>query len=246
MENRPLSKPLPNGSAAIAPWMQTASGKMFDLLQPLPGSVFLGDIAHQLARIARFNGCTIGDVPWNVAQHSILVMQLLPADAPAHQRLAALLHDAAEAYIGDVIAPMKAAMKTLRTNERGQESPDPFGTIEYRVTKAIREAFALPAQLPLAWIEEIKHADLQALRIEQEQLLAPPPAPWIDLPETPNPPMLRALPPPDAQRLYTAAALALIAERHGVIMLQNAPLLSRIEADALPLASPREGRVSDG
>src|SRR5262249_31306193 len=99
--------------ADIAPWMQTASGRRLDPLTPMPSQIVLSDIAHHLARIPRFNGACIGPVPWSVADHSLLVEQLLPETSSAEMRLHALLHDAAGAYTGDMIAPMKAALRQL-------------------------------------------------------------------------------------------------------------------------------------
>lgn len=212
-----MNEALPNGSPAVAPWMQTASGLALDMLAPTPAMVTLGDIAHHLARIPRFNGATLGDVPWNVAQHSLLVAELMPPDSPPQALLAALLHDAPEAYVGDMIAPMKAAVRSLNAN--GLMTLD---VIESRLRHAILTAFALPSPLPNDWARDIKHADLQALRIEAEQLMAPPPADWIPLPETPNPPKLICLLAPEAQKQFTTFALSLIAERHGV-SIQSRP-----------------------
>lgn len=86
-------------------WIQTYTGKAFDLLNPAPDMVCIEDIAHHLALINRFTGATA--VPYSVAQHSVLCSLV----APAELQLTALLHDAAEAYVTDVSRPLKEAMR---------------------------------------------------------------------------------------------------------------------------------------
>jgi hypothetical protein len=221
----------------VAPWMQTASGLAVDLLKPSPTTITLGDIAHHLARISRFNGATVGDIAWNVAQHCVLVADLMPEESPPALLLAALLHDAPEAYTGDMIAPMKAALRSPQAPWTGAVSIYPLKTIDGFLQSAIHQAFALPNPLPEEWLAAIKHADLQALHIELQQLMAPPPAPWVDLPDTPNPPKLIPLLAPAAQQEFISYALSLIAERHGIIR-EGASPLSRLPGQPLTLASP--------
>ncbi|HHB82033.1 MAG TPA: hydrolase, partial [Devosia sp.] len=94
-------------------WQRMLSGRRLDLLNPSPLDVELLDIAHGLARVSRWNGQTIGDYPFSVAQHSILVFEVLKAtmpDAKPSDLLYALLHDGAEYVMGDIISPFKAAM----------------------------------------------------------------------------------------------------------------------------------------
>ena len=94
-------------------WQRMLSGRRLDILDPSPLDVELSDIAHGLARVARWNGQTIGDYPFSVAQHSVLVLELYRAlnhDADPRALLYAVLHDAPEYVMGDIISPFKAAM----------------------------------------------------------------------------------------------------------------------------------------
>src|SRR5579875_2955752 len=94
-------------------WQRMLSGRRLDLLNPSPFDIEIEDIAHGLARVARWNGQTVGEHAFSVAQHSVVVEEvcahLEPGLAP-RWRLAALLHDAAEYVIGDMISPFKAAL----------------------------------------------------------------------------------------------------------------------------------------
>lgn len=115
------------------------SGRRLDLLDPSPVDIEIEDIAHGLARVARWNGQTIGALPFTVAQHSLLVEEFCDAlrpDWPAKWRLAALLHDGPEFVIGDMISPFKSAL--------GEK----YKTIEKRLQRAIHLRFGLPADLP--------------------------------------------------------------------------------------------------
>ena len=108
-EAQDLSHHLPGGRA----WQRMLSGRRLDLLNPHPDDIEIGDIAHGLARVARWNGQTIGDHAFSVAEHSLLVVDLvkrLEPDVSAAIQLAALLHDAPEYVIGDLISPFKAAI----------------------------------------------------------------------------------------------------------------------------------------
>lgn len=126
------------------------SGRRLDLLDPTPVDIEIEDIAHGLAFVARWNGQTFGDWPYSVAEHSLLVEQifrrLCPALGPRWQ-LAALLHDAPEYVIGDMISPVKAAV-----------GPG-YGALDERLTAAVHIRFGLPASLPVAIKKSIKAAD---------------------------------------------------------------------------------------
>src|SRR5438046_9150986 len=107
---RPKLRPARSGARA---WQRMLSGRRLDLLDPSPLDVELSDIAHGLARVARWNGQTKGDYPFSVAQHSVFVLEIFSAmhpDSNAKARLYALLHDAPEYVMGDIISPVKAAM----------------------------------------------------------------------------------------------------------------------------------------
>ena len=115
------------------------SGRRLDLLDPRPSDIAIEDIAHGLARVARWNGQTLGDHALSVAQHALLVVDIAAALKPACERrwlLAALLHDAPEYVIGDLISPFKAAV--------GLD----YKAFELRLLKAIHRAFGLPEELP--------------------------------------------------------------------------------------------------
>ena len=116
-------------------WQRMLSGRRLDLLDPSPLDIEIEDIAHGLARVARWNGQTKGDHAFSVAQHCVLVEQIAfhldpRLDRPA--RLQALIHDAAEYVIGDMISPFKAAL--------GLD----YKAFELRLLAAIRIRFGLP------------------------------------------------------------------------------------------------------
>ena len=142
-------------------WQRMLSGRRLDLLDPTPFDIEIGDIAHGLAFVARWNGQTHGDWPYSVAEHSLLVedifARLNPGCDPAW-RLAALLHDAPEYVIGDMISPVKSAL--------GQE----YGAMDERLTAAIHRRFGLPATLPAALKRRIKAADRISARLEAVQI----------------------------------------------------------------------------
>ncbi|TIV72134.1 MAG: HD family hydrolase [Mesorhizobium sp.] len=131
-------------------WQRMLSGRRLDLLDPSPLDIEIADIAHGLARVARWNGQTSGDHAFSVAQHSLLVEALygdLVPTASAEARLAALLHDAPEYVIGDMISPFKSVM--------GGSYKD----CELRLQRAIHLRFALPAELGATLRKDIKRAD---------------------------------------------------------------------------------------
>jgi 5'-deoxynucleotidase YfbR-like HD superfamily hydrolase len=137
------------------------SGRRLDLLDPSPMDIEIGDIAHGLARVARWNGQTVGDHPFSVAQHSVIVEEIAAHLSPgleARWRLAALLHDAAEYVIGDMISPFKAAL--------GLD----YRAFEARLESAIHVRFGLPAQSPAAIVSLIKAADRACAFFEATQL----------------------------------------------------------------------------
>lgn len=126
------------------------SGRRLDLLDPSPMDIEIEDIAHGLARVARWNGQTSGTHAFSVAQHSVIVEticgHLSPKLTAAH-RLCALLHDAPEYVIGDMISPFKAI---LGNGYKG---------IEQRLEEAIHLRFGLPARTPVSLKKTIKQAD---------------------------------------------------------------------------------------
>jgi 5'-deoxynucleotidase YfbR-like HD superfamily hydrolase len=142
-------------------WQRMLSGRRLDILDPSPLDVELSDIAHGLARVARWNGQTQGDYPFSVAQHSVLVLELFRAANPelgAREQLFALLHDAPEYVMGDIISPFKAAM--------GGNYKD----VENRLLSAIYLRFALPPNAPSAVNKAIKKADRDAAYFEATHL----------------------------------------------------------------------------
>lgn len=137
------------------------SGRRLDLLDPSPVDIEIEDIAHGLARVARWNGQTTGPLPFSVAQHSLLVEAfcgVLRPDWPAKWRLAALLHDGPEFVIGDMISPFKSALG------------DQYKTIEKRLQRAIHLRFGLPADLPETIEKAIKRADRASAFFEATQI----------------------------------------------------------------------------
>ena len=131
-------------------WQRMLSGRRLDLLDPTPVDVEIDDIAHGLAFVARWNGQPRGDYPYSVAEHSLLVETLFgriaPAAGPA-DRLTALLHDAPEYVIGDMISPVKAAV-----------GPG-YDALDKRLAAAIHIRFGLPAEVPPRLKKRIKQAD---------------------------------------------------------------------------------------
>ena len=126
------------------------SGRRLDLLDPSPLDVEIEDIAHGLAFQARWNGQTRGEFPYSVAEHSLLVDDLFAQINPAVEmkwRLAALLHDAPEFVIGDMISPVKAAV-----------GPG-YAALDERLMHAIHLRFGLPAVIPMQIKKRIKAAD---------------------------------------------------------------------------------------
>jgi 5'-deoxynucleotidase YfbR-like HD superfamily hydrolase len=137
------------------------SGRRLDLLDPTPVDIEIEDIAHGLAFVARWNGQTEGDFAYSVAEHSLLVETLFRRIAPksaAKWQLAALLHDAPEYVIGDMISPVKAAV-----------GPG-YGALDARLTAAIHIRFGLPGVLPDTVKRQIKKADKISAWMEATQI----------------------------------------------------------------------------
>lgn len=142
-------------------WQRMLSGRRLDLLDPTPVDIEIEDIAHGLAFVARWNGQTRGDWPYSVAEHSLLVVDIFarldPGSSP-RDRLAALLHDAPEYVIGDMISPVKSAV-----------GPG-YGALDDRLQVAINLRFGLPAQTPAALKKRIKRADTLSAWLEATQI----------------------------------------------------------------------------
>lgn len=140
-------------------WQRMLSGRRLDLLDPTPFDVEIEDIAHGLAFVARWNGQTRGDWPYSVAEHSLLVEEIFGLSEPSTRwRLAALLHDAPEYVIGDMISPVKSVLG------------EGYGALDARLAAAVHLRFGLPATLPREVKAAIKRADkvsawLEATRI---------------------------------------------------------------------------------
>lgn len=183
-------------SAQPRAWQRMLSGRRLDLLDPSPLDIEIDDIAHGLARVARWNGQTVGNHAFSVAQHCVVVEEIChqidPNLSPGH-RLTALLHDAPEYVIGDMISPFKSAL--------GLD----YRKFEDRLEAAIHLRFGLPAKTPVKLKKTIKKADHICAYYEAVQLAgfaqdeakrlfgAPGVADKVDV--TP-------LPAPDAQQLF--------------------------------------------
>ena len=142
-------------------WQRMLSGRRLDLLDPSPLDIEMEDVAHGLARVARWNGQTEGAHIFSVAQHSLLVESLARTKTPRldhSRRLAVLLHDAPEYVIGDMISPFKAVIGDAYKGE------------ERRLLTAIHLRFGLPANSPPELEHLIKSADRAAAYLEATRL----------------------------------------------------------------------------
>jgi uncharacterized protein len=147
--------------AAPRAWQRMLSGRRLDLLDPSPFDVEIEDIAHGLARVARWNGQTRGPHSFSVAQHALLVeaiAQCRRADLPARTALVVLLHDAAEYVIGDIISPFKAVLG------------DSYKGIEARILAAVMLRFGLPPDIAGSVKTLVKEADGIAAFYEATEL----------------------------------------------------------------------------
>jgi hypothetical protein len=157
---RRRSAPAPAAAPPRA-WQRMLSGRRLDLLDPSPLDIEIEDIAHGLARVARWNGQTRGDHAFSVAQHCLAVETILGKLEPQIEprwRLVALLHDAPEYVIGDMISPFKAAL--------GVDYKD----FEARLERAIHIRFGLPALTPASVQRRIKQADMMSAFFEATQI----------------------------------------------------------------------------
>ena len=151
----------PTKAPALRAWQRMLSGRRLDLLDPSPLDVEIEDIAHGLARVARWNGQTKGAHAYSVAQHCVLVERLAQELKPAlskQARLMALLHDAPEYVIGDLISPFKSAV--------GIDYKD----FENRLLAAIHIRFGLPPKPPADLAAILKKADIISAFHEATQL----------------------------------------------------------------------------
>ena len=162
---RALPSPAPtrkqNKKASARAWQRMLSGRRLDLLDPSALDVEIVDIAHGLARVARWNGQTNGANIFSVAQHTLLVEAIARARTPGLDRragLAILLHDAPEYVIGDMISPFKAVIG------------DAYKGVEQRLLTAIHQRFGLPVRLPDDLTRLIKAADRGAAFLEATRL----------------------------------------------------------------------------
>ena len=163
MANARIAPNKPTATRTTAPraWQRMLSGRRLDLLDPSALDVEVEDIAHGLARVARWNGQTHGAHIFSVAQHALLVECIARQREPnldRRLRLAVLLHDAPEYVIGDMITPFKAVIG------------DSYRAVEARLHVAIRIRFGLPPQLPREVHRLIKAADQAAAYLEATRL----------------------------------------------------------------------------
>lgn len=162
----------------VGNWMQTYTGKQFWPVDPRPDEIDIEDIAHALAHACRYAGHCLQF--YSVAEHCVAVSHIVPE----RYALAGLLHDATEAYVVDVPRPLKPFLPGYKD-------------IENRVWEAIAHKFGVPVVLP----DEIKHADNAMLLREQQEIMAPPPAPW-QVPGEPADASIACWPPYAAKRAF--------------------------------------------
>ena len=146
-----------NDLKAPRAWQRMLSGRRLDLLNPSPLDIEIADIAHGLARVARWNGQTQGDHAFSVAQHCVLVEALalhFEPTLPRQWRLAALLHDGPEYVVGDMISPFKAAMGV------------DYKEFENRILESVHVRFGLPKVIPDEITALIKRADKASADLE--------------------------------------------------------------------------------
>lgn len=191
------------------PCITTKSGRQVSLLNPLSSQIDIGDIAHGLAYQCRFNGQTTRF--YSIAQHCLMVASILPD----HLKLAGLLHDAAEAYVGDIVQPLKLLL------------PD-FQVIEDRFMQAI----GLRLGITLGHHPDIKHADLVALATEKRDLLPRERCNWAVLDGiSPMSRMTLPMTPEQAEEAYLKTFFALReARKRKPIQLGNYGLEVRLAA----------------
>lgn len=162
-------------------WMQTYTGRQFFPMDPRPEDIATADIARALSMQCRYNGHT--SAAYSVAEHSVLIST---AVCPEHA-LAGLLHDATEAYLGDMVKPLKRHISQ-------------YMEIEQRLWEVIAATYGVPTELP----ECVKQADVRILVDERAALLGPTPAPWGTEHLQALGVKIRALPQPEAEALWLA------------------------------------------
>lgn len=173
-------------------WILTRSGRQFDLLKPTAAMINPYDIAHALGGLCRFNGHT--HTHYSVAQHSMIVCDLVPQ----RDQLAALIHDATEAYLGDMTRPLKALMPEYRQ-------------VEARVWHAICDRFDIDPALP----ESVIRADMVALATERRDLMPQHPGEWDCLKGIPTmPERITPLPAQQASIQYFSRLMELMQGDH--------------------------------
>jgi 5'-deoxynucleotidase YfbR-like HD superfamily hydrolase len=153
--------PVSRAAAGPRAWQRMLSGRRLDLLDPSPFDIEIEDVAHGLARVARWNGQTAGDHVFSVAQHSLLVEAIANEMTPGLSdaaRLTVLLHDAAEYVIGDVITPLKSVIG------------EAYAAVEARLRAAVHLRVGLPAEPPADLARLIKRADKVAAYLEATTL----------------------------------------------------------------------------
>lgn len=148
-----------------APWILTHSGAEVDLLEPEAEQISAHDIAHHLSLLCRFAGATRNF--YSVAQHSCLVLDIVTkqSDCTPLTMQWAILHDAHEAFIGDISTPMRRAIADFT------QCGDVIREMSLRFDAAVLQRFGLPNVLPQATLDAVRHADLVALETERHRLL---------------------------------------------------------------------------
>ena len=161
------------------PWKQTFSGLVFKYYDPQPEQIVIEDIAHALSNLCRFNGHC--NEFFSVAEHSVLVSENVPKEFA----LEGLLHDAAEAYVGDMVTMLKSIMPK-------------FDEMEHKIAKIISKKFGIPYPIT----PEVKIIDRAMLATEKEVLMGPESAPWLIGPKALENVEILSLCPKDAEKAF--------------------------------------------